>query len=424
VLTNKPVEFRMFSSSTRLGDRMGDEVVELPGDEVTVLPPIHTVLRYGKKNKSSVLPVQIAVRLTEIGILELQCRSTETPHGWRLQFDIRQEKDPSALSSGETLEMEVIEQVQEEIRRVFRKSQAAESFSPEKLMKVLVSVIELPKEKWPVSLIRNMADTLLEEKSGREITFQHEVRWFNLLGFCLRPGFGDPVDEWRIKEVWKLQAPGPIFVKKVASRSQWWIFWRRVAGGLNAKLQTHFYRQVASLLNPARKKGTKTLPKPSGQEEVELFMALANFERLPIEYKVALGQLLLDKIIKGKARPQEIWALSRLGARIPFYGPLDRVVPREEVSQWIDQLLSLEEGDGNETFMHGVIQLARYTGDRERDLAESVRERISERLNQLPSADRFNELLKNPGTALEDGEQDWVFGESLPAGLRLSTAKD
>lgn len=418
VLANQPVEFRMFSSSTRLGDRLG-EIVELFADEITSLPPIRTVLRFGKKNVTTALPVQLTGRLTEIGVLELWCRSLDTPHGWRLQFDIRQEKDPSALAAGETLEAEVIEQAQEKIRRVFREN----SSSPESLTKDLVSATDLPKEEWPVSLIRTLADTLLENKAGREKTFQHEARWFNLLGFCLRPGFGDPIDEWRMKEVWKLQAAGPVFPKKVSSRSQWWIFWRRVAGGLNNRLQAHFYRQVVSLLNPAKKKGTKALPKPAAQEELELWMALANFERLPVENKVDLGRLLLEKIKKGKPKAKELWALSRLGARVPFYGPLDRVVPTKEVSRWIDELLALET-ETDETFLQGLIQMARYTGDRERDLAQEVRERISERLIQLPRGGRLMELLNNPGTVLEEREQDWVFGESLPAGLRLSTARE
>ena len=49
-LTNQPVAFRIFTSSTRVGDHLG-EIVALAPDQVTELPPIQTVLRFGRKEK-------------------------------------------------------------------------------------------------------------------------------------------------------------------------------------------------------------------------------------------------------------------------------------------------------------------------------------------------------------------------------------
>ncbi|MEZ4764211.1 MAG: hypothetical protein R3C26_13835 [Calditrichia bacterium] len=49
-----------------------------------------------------------------------------------------------------------------------------------------------------------MADKLLEIMDGRKLSAAHEARWLNLLGYCLRPGFGDPLDDWRMKQIWKL----------------------------------------------------------------------------------------------------------------------------------------------------------------------------------------------------------------------------
>ena len=48
-LANRPVEFQMFYSGTRLGDKLG-EIVALSEDEITSLPAIRTVLRFGKKD--------------------------------------------------------------------------------------------------------------------------------------------------------------------------------------------------------------------------------------------------------------------------------------------------------------------------------------------------------------------------------------
>lgn len=423
VLTNQPVEFQMYSSSTRLGDHLGD-VVTLSEDEISVLPPIHTVLRYGRKGTATALPVQLATRLTEVGTLELWCRSLQSPHQWQLQFDVRQEGEVSeSVTAGETLDSAVIREAQKKIRAVFQGGETTRDGSPERLVKDLVSILEMSKEKWPTPLIRKLSDTLLEVGQGRSLTFQHEARWFNLMGFCLRPGFGDPVDEWRIREVWKIFPQGLEFSRKLQGHLEWWIFWRRVAGGLNNGQQWHIYQQVHPFLPLPQKKKKKTgkkLPKKlSVQEEIEVWMTLANLERLPVESKIELGRLILDKIKEGKPKSQEFWALSRLGARIPFYGPLDRVVPAKEVSAWLNAVLSLDV-ETVESVAHALVQLARRTGDRERDLPQAERDRLSEWLRQLPQGKRLEEILTHPETTLKRQEQDWIFGEALPSGLILS----
>ena len=257
VLTNQPVAFQLFSSSTRLGSRLG-EVVMLSDEEITVLPPIRTVLRFGKKASAQLLPVRLGVHLTEIGTLELWCESQQTPHRWQLQFDVRQEGEPEAqLAPGETLDAELIETAQEKIRATFQGGDAISQNPPEKLVKELTAILDLGKEKWPTSAIRKLADTLIEYKEGRMLTPQHEARWLNLLGFCLRPGFGDPVDEWRLKEAWKLYPQGLEFHRQAQNRSEWWIFWRRVAGGLTAGQQLHIYQQLAPSLQPVQTKKKK-----------------------------------------------------------------------------------------------------------------------------------------------------------------------
>ena len=423
VLTNQPVAFQLFSSSTRLGSRLG-EVVMLSDEEITVLPPIRTVLRFGKKASAQLLPVRLGVHLTEIGTLELWCESQQTPHRWQLQFDVRQEGEPEAqLAPGETLDAELIETAQEKIRATFQGGDAISQNPPEKLVKELTAILDLGKEKWPTSAIRKLADTLIEYKEGRMLTPQHEARWLNLLGFCLRPGFGDPVDEWRLKETWKLYPQGLEFHRQAQNRSEWWIFWRRVAGGLTAGQQLHIYQQLAPSLQPVqtkKKKGGKRAAKSFGvQEELEVWMMLANFERLPVDKKVQLGNMLIGKLDRKKPRPQEFWALGRFGARIPFYGPLDQVIPCQQAVKWLDVLLSMNLA-ASEPLARSLIQLARLTGDRERDIAEEKRDYLAGWLDQLPNGDRFKEALTHPETILQSQEQDWVFGESLPAGLILS----
>ncbi len=423
VLANQPVIFKILTSSTRLEDRLG-EILTLPAHEVSVLPPIKTVLKYGKKGTAQSLPVRLAVTLTDIGTLELWCRSISTPHRWQLQFDVRHSAGDAgpAAAPGEIFDSNQIEEAQAAISAVFRRTEDPAAPAPERLVRNLVSILDLAKEKWPSSLIRKLADTLIENRDGRAITFLHEARWLNLLGFCLRPGFGDPVDEWRIKEVWKFYPPGLINPRQGQNRSEWWIFWRRVAGGLNAGQQMRIYQQVLPYLLPEdrRKKGTsrKGSRIQSAQEELEVWMMLANLERLPAAAKVDLGKLMLQRIVKGKPRSQELWAFGRFGARIPFYGPLDQVVPRKEVSGWLNALLALDP-EAKDALAQALLLLSRLTGDRERDLDQTDRDRVLEWFERFSQPHHFRELLTNPQATLMSRERDWIFGESLPTGLML-----
>lgn len=416
LLTNRPVSFRIFTSSTRLGDRMGD-VVQLEESEAVPLPDLRTVLRYGKKGAAQVLPIELEIHLTEIGTLELWCRSKQTTHRWQLQFDIRQEEQPKEMMPGETLDSSLIDLARRAILSAF---QAGSPDSPEGLVNTLVSVLESGKERWSFFLIRKLADALLECRQGRGISPGHEARWLNLTGFCLRPGFSDPLDEWRIRETWKVYPQGLNFPGKVQGRSEWWIFWRRVAGGLTAGQQWQIYQAVLPGLESAGKGKKKTSGKPwRGQEELEIWMMLANLERLPAKTKEELGDLLLEKVGRGNPRPQELWALGRLGARLPFYGPLDRVVSPGAVSQWLDALLSLTLPP-SPALGHGLVQLARFTGDRGRDLPPEDRDRLSRWLGQLAEGDRLRAILLEPEQSLKREEQQEIFGESLPPGLILS----
>ena len=163
-------------------------------------------------------------------------------------------------------------------------------------------------------------------------------------------------------------------------------------------------------------------PKRLGtREALEIWMALANFERLPTKTKTEIGRLLLKKFKTTQPNGQELWALSRLGARHAMYGPLDRLIPSAETTAWLDTLLALKL-DRSERTAHTLVHLARYTGDRARDLPEAARDKVARWLAQAPNAERYQELLTNPESALRRDEQAWMFGESLPAGLVLFSA--
>ena len=85
VATNRPISFSLYSSTTR-PDRAGEIVSLRPGVDAQEHAPLVTVFRYGRKSRHVELPVRLSVAFTEVGTLELWCRSETSEHRWRCSF--------------------------------------------------------------------------------------------------------------------------------------------------------------------------------------------------------------------------------------------------------------------------------------------------------------------------------------------------
>ncbi|HNR13270.1 MAG TPA: Hsp70 family protein [Thermodesulfobacteriota bacterium] len=411
---NRPVAFDLYTSSVRMNDRAG-EMYRLNEDQLHALPPVRTVLRFGKKTGATTVPVRLQAQLTEVGTLSLWCESRTTPHRWQLHFDLRK-----GHPSGEeevVMEEETLSAAAELLSRTFTPPIRKDD-DPESILKRLTELLGMKKERWPLQASRHLAEILISAKDGRRLGPQYEARWLNLTGFLLRPGFGHPLDGWKIKEVWKIFPQGLYAANDAQCKAEWWILWRRIAGGLETGHQlTIFDRLRPYVLRQASGKAGKGKLRVEPQELMEMWMAAASFERLPIEIKQELGDTLLASIKGKKAGKLELWCLSRLGARMPFYGPLNRVVPKEVVSVWIEKLLDLEVKNP-QPVAAALSQMARLCNDRQRDLDERLIQRILDRLAQFEGKQRYQELLIHPTETAED-EKTEIFGESLPPGLVL-----
>lgn len=411
VLTNQPVGFDLYSSSFRTGDRVGD--ILTVDDSMTALPPIRTVIQFGKKAGKKSLPIDVEAHYTEVGTLSLWCRSLQTDHRWRLQFQLRDADQEAPFSDARIYEESLVTASLDILREAFSNKDKS---PPGGLVKSIHALVRHPKEKWPLSFIRRMADTLIQMNTARRISADHEARWLNLVGFCLRPGFGDALDEHRVQTMWKMYHEGPVHGKAVQVRSEWWVFWRRVSAGLTANQQRRFLQETTVLIRPKKKTGKIRI---SPQEHLEIWMSLANLERVPASDKAEWGRFLLNSLTPKKSRPQYWWALSRFGAREPLYGPLDKVIPPKEVSRWIDDVLK-NDWKNLKPIAMALAQMARRTGDRARDLDSALIERVLEWMSPFEWAGPYRKHLESV-FPMDTGEENMIFGESLPSGIVLRT---
>jgi hypothetical protein len=102
---------------------------------------------------------------------------------------------------------------------------------------------------------------------------------------------------------------------------------------------------------------------------------------------------------------------------MPVYGPLNRTVPADGAEQVAGRIDASPPADDTDKL--AVLQLARRTGDRYRDLDDRLRREVIDWLESHGAPGHFVELVREVGT-LDQEEQTRVFGESLPKGLQIA----
>ncbi len=425
LLVSQPVEFPLFVSSTRLTDRPG-ELVAIDPEQMRPLPPIRTVLQTRKKGQSQTVSVNLHARLTEIGTLDLWCSQVEGRGKWRLQFDVRSARQTDVAAhdaSGESQGF-VDEATWDEMRRSILDTFApGDRQKPSQLVKLLSRSSQMNRGLWPMSLLRRIWETLMEVEPGRRLSPTHEARWLNLLGFALRPGYGLALDDWRVSETWRVLS-GKLAHAAVACRTEWWIHWRRIAGGLTSGQQQALADPLMGLVRGQHRQLTTGKGSGGGfnmrsQEAAEVLRLLGSLELLPVALKIELGRMLLDLIPRRKlesATAAMVWTLGRLGARVPVHGPLNSVLAPEVASEWLQRLT--DAVDGGPLSQLAVTQISRRTDDRYRDVPDKQRAKTLAWLESHDAAAHFVELVRDGGQ-LDRQEQGLVFGEALPMGLRI-----
>lgn len=415
----RPVQFPLFSTTADRVDKPGDVVTT--DDAFNALPPLHTLLRATGAKRGSV-PVHLRSALTELGTLELWCVSNVADERWRLEFDLRGAAARAGMTVTESMP-ESFGQVRELVDRVF--GPAARVVEPREV-KRFGETLEAAlgaRETWRVPLLRELWSTLFAGAKRRRRSPVHERLFYRFIGYGLRPGFGYPLDDWRCEQTFGLLAENVNFHSEVAVWNEFWVMWRRIAGGLTPEqhqalwrvLEPHLARRVPPVAskNLGRAKGIQ----PEGLDE--MVRTAASLERLEPAQKTILGNWIVARL---KSPGQSgsgpwAWALGRAGARAPLFGSGHQTVPAELAAGWLTLLLEkdLRTVDGA---AFAAVQLARLTGDRTRDIDDALRAQTIDALRRMEAPDRWLQLVTEV-VALEAEDEARVLGDTLPLGLTV-----
>ncbi len=420
-----PVRFHLASSSADTVYRPG-ELADLAQGDFVRLPPIATIVQpRGASTARGETAVQIATSLTEVGTLEVHCIELDNPaQRWLLEFQLR--RADGQVSAQVDLSADpaqarhpALDKAIDQIDRCF--GSRTQNVDPKEVKRLRSQLEQLlgPREGWNSALLRELFGALWERARRRRRSADHERMWLNLAGYCVRPGFGYPLDEWRVEQLWSLFDDGIQYVNEGQVWSEWWTLWRRASGGLDESAQLRVLDAMAYLQTAAqsRHKLPFDVSKTGFTDMVRLS---ASLERIPVERKIELGESVLTRLKKPAENHQSWWAVGRIGARRPFYGSAHSVVPPDIAARWLNTILALDWKKVDPAAF-AAVQIARMTGDRSRDLPEDLRHAVVRRL-EAANAPRAWITMVSETVELDNADEGRVFGESLPAGLKLIAA--
>jgi molecular chaperone DnaK (HSP70) len=402
----EPVRFQLYASSSDTKHQIG-EVVPLSEDLIE-LTPIETVLRDSQQKGE--ISVRLHAQTNELGVLCLSLVRPDNQQRFRLAFNLRANEGSATSEEGVAISPSKRREASELLETIYgKKPRDIDTRDITGLGRSLEKIVGHSRDEWATPLLREMSDLLLVGVNQRNRSADHHATWLNVTGFCLRPGFGYPLDDDRLAKVTSIFAQGPQFRQEKRSWNEWWIFWRRIAGGLSQEVQERFFDQSLAQL---RKKGQNA---PEGQDEMMRF--LASLEKVPPRKKAQLGETWLQDMTRHGLSANLLWALGRIGNRNLFNAGAEWVIPTQTVEDWLERLLALNWKQAEEAAFTAAL-LGRKTGDRERDISPELAQQLLQKLRAGKYPALWAELVANV-TELSAQERKRVFGESLPSGLRL-----
>jgi molecular chaperone DnaK (HSP70) len=409
----QPVRFHLASST---GAASAGQLVDLDASDALRLPPLAAVLPAGHGGSKREIEVRLASMLTEVGTLQVVCVNVGDPaQRWQLEFQLRGAE--AAAGRNEATLPPRFPQAAAAVERIF--VLRGQKLAPKDVRQLRQHLEKLlgSRERWDLPLLRKLFDMLWKGARGRRRSADHERLWLNLAGYCLRPGTGYPLDDWRIEQLWTIFPEGVQHRGDSQACAEWWTLWRRAAGGLPAEAQLRLLEDFAFNVQAdeqERRQRPQTLP-PGGLDD--MLRLAASLERIPGSYKVEIGDWMLEQLQAAPDQRLMLWALGRVGARVPLQGSAHEVAPAQAAARWVQWLLSLD-WRRIEPAAFAAANIARLTGDRSRDLDEPLRQQVASRLREARAAPAWSEMVLELAR-LDEADERRVLGDSLPPGLKL-----
>lgn len=391
---NRQVSFPLYQDNGEHSHELGETLSQDAQESLIELPALLTTI----DSSENFVPVSLCSELQSTGEILLSLNNHRENEHYQLRFALSGQGAQSQERDVVKAPVELAQQFEE----YYSRSSNLDKKKVRGLVKQAEKFSSQKRSEFGADFCRFLAKSLIEKQSARRKSEVHEASWFNATGFFLRPGYGHPLDESLIDNL--DYANFTQFPKSAQNRIEYWVFLRRIAGGLSESFQTTLYDSYGNYV--FRRKPRVKLPggAPSEKERLEMLQCFSCFEFLSSSQKTELSSFVLDQFYRRKLDKSQYWIISRLLDRKLFYADITKALPAQIVNDFLRKLAS-----------QSVL---------EKELENVVYSLISRNQNRYESVDQglveeMSSRLNTKEQKTEQEEEKIHFGEVLPLGLKL-----
>jgi molecular chaperone DnaK (HSP70) len=372
------------------------------------LPPCKLKAQTAKGERQ----VNLRIKLRETGYLQIFCDEVDGKLSQELRFDLGESEKKAENTTTTKRKVPLTNAQLKGISKLLDDAFAG-NIEFNSLFKEFESLIGTARATWDAEMLRQLFDIFIERESDFRQSQASMTIWCRLLGYTLRPGYGVKDDSERVEKIWKM-AFDSFDYDNVEFWAEWWGMFKRIAPGLSAERQIALKNKVLQLLFPSKKRDKK--PRKIVQHERnQLWRLLGHLERLTVEEKKDLGNLILETPMSFGVDSVALSTLARLGARELVYAPDSLMVPPSVANDWAAKLLR-KAMPGNSYLDTALREIGRKTGDRMVQIEDQLRSDILDIFKKkLKKKNFIKPLLK--AVKLEENDLQEITGEVLPSGF-------
>jgi molecular chaperone DnaK (HSP70) len=360
--------------------------------------------------------VTLAVQMTEVGVLQVVLNANNQKDQWRLDFSTQVSSSQESEQSDDSGLLHAnMGQAEEHLAKCF--SSAGQKQNPDLVKSLKQDLDQLlgNRDDWNLSTSRRFVDKLLSLKSGRTKSAQHERQWLQLLGYCLRPGFGAADDLVRVQQVVNATKAGAHF-DTAPVWGQYWTLYRRIAGGLSIEQQTHLFKQFSQYYSPTGQRSRDKMKALTTKSSDDLIRLVGALEGLSNEDKVTTIDWLLKRLQKTSEPDTAWWTIGRIASRHLLSGKQEQRIAEEKLFPILEVTLKEDWKKRKQAGLAAVLMSQVSVG--ESDKLSALRKKVANKLNKDKCPAQWLERLESQ-IEINSDELNALVGESLPIGLRL-----
>jgi len=412
VTLGQDVQFPLYRSNDTFRHDMGEL---LTSDEGMVF--ISDLVSHLGSDKEQQEAVKVRAQLTEIGVLAVELQSISSGQSWSLNFStqLSQLKDKDSAKSPNDLMHKNLGLAEEILTQCFSKQGQKQDSKAIKTLKTDIDKLLGTRDSWNLATSRRLVDKLLSLKSGRQKSASHERQWYQLTGFCMRPGYGADNDDERVKQLYSLSQQSPKHDDSMVW-GQYWTLWRRIAAGLGEAEQLILHKKFADYYSPSGQRSREKVKQLTTRSGDDLIRLIGSLERLPLDIKLTSIEWLKKRLTKSSEPDTAWWTIGRLASQQLVLADTLEPLSLDKVKPLIESCLKEDWKKRKQAGLAAVL-MSQINLENDPELDKFKLKVITKlKKDKCPShwALRLEEEVE-----LDKDELNRFIGDSLPIGLSL-----